>query len=112
MSGQSGGGMPTRGRRDLSSIGRVGRGPGGGASSSGGGSGSLASLGLKRGSALAGGDDEAPPAVEWRPGQRVRHVKFDAGEVVRVDGEVIVVRFDGHGEKRLIASFARLEPIT
>jgi DNA helicase-2/ATP-dependent DNA helicase PcrA len=111
MSGQPGGGMPTRGRRDFSAIGRIGRGPGGG-SSGGGGAANLAALGLKRGSALAGGDDETPPAVDWRPGQRVRHVKFDAGEVVRMDGDVVVVRFDGHGEKRLIAGFARLEPIT
>jgi DNA helicase-2/ATP-dependent DNA helicase PcrA len=111
MSGQPGGGMPSRGRSDFSRIGRIG----GPRPDAGGGSGAagLAALGLRRGSDLAkdaGGDDAPTPT--WSPGQRVRHVKFDAGEVVRMDGDVVVVRFDAHGEKRLIAGFARLESLS
>jgi DNA helicase-2/ATP-dependent DNA helicase PcrA len=111
MTGQPSFGGSERGRRDFSSIGRIGRGSSGGASRPGGPPRDLSSLGLRRGSDLASGGGDAEPVPTWEPGQRVRHVKFDRGEVVRMDGDVVVVRFDEAGEKRLIAGFARLEVI-
>ncbi|WP_320672934.1 ATP-dependent helicase [Patulibacter defluvii] len=92
-----------------SGIGRIGGGGGGGGRS-------LADLGLRRGSELGsagraaagGAGDDVPDVV---PGQRVRHGKFGEGDVVTVDETVIVVDFDEHGERRLIAGFARLEPV-
>jgi len=109
MSGQPSFGGSERGRRDFSSIGRIGRGSG--ASRPGGPPRDLSSLGLKRGSDLVSSKADAEPTPTWEPGQRVRHVKFDRGEVVRMDGDVVVVRFDEAGEKRLIAGFARLEAL-
>ena len=111
MTGQPSYGGSERGRRDFSSIGRVGRGGSTGPSRPGGPPRDLASLGLRRGSDLVSSTADAGPAPSWQPGQRVRHVKFDTGEVVRMDGDVVVVRFDEAGEKRLIAGFARLEEI-
>jgi len=54
-------------------------------------------------------DDDQMPRV--RPGDRVRHKKFGRGVVQRVenDGQVMIVaRFPGYGEKRVLATF--LEP--
>jgi DNA helicase-2/ATP-dependent DNA helicase PcrA len=110
LTGQPSFGDSARGRRDFSAIGRIGRG-GSSPSRPGGPPRDLAALGLKRGSDLVSSKADAEPAPTWHPGQRVRHVKFDAGEVVRMDGDVVVVRFDGAGEKRLIAGFARLEAL-
>ncbi|MGE4427218.1 MAG: ATP-dependent helicase [Solirubrobacteraceae bacterium] len=74
---------------------------------------SLADAGLRRGSEIGGPGrrepDDAPVSVHV--GQRVRHGKFGEGDVVVVRDDVIVVRFDDHGERRLIAGFARLEPV-
>ncbi|WP_026912266.1 ATP-dependent helicase [Patulibacter minatonensis] len=109
MSGQPSFGGSERGRRDFSQIGRIGRGSS--PSRPGGPPRDLSSLGLKRGSDLVSSKADAPPAPTWQPGQRVRHVKFDTGEVVRMDGDVVVVHFDDVGEKRLIAGFARLEAL-
>ncbi|EHN12651.1 ATP-dependent DNA helicase UvrD/PcrA [Patulibacter medicamentivorans] len=100
-----------RPRYDAGRIGRVGGGGGGSTSGR-----TLAELGLRRGSELGsagraaagGAGDEAPDVVV---GQRVRHGKFGEGDVVTVDDNVIVVDFDEHGERRLIAGFARLEPV-
>ncbi|MGX6449422.1 hypothetical protein ACVU7I_15365, partial [Patulibacter sp. S7RM1-6] len=69
-----------------------------------------AALGLRRGSDLrTDRATAAETAPSWSAGQRVRHVKFGDGEVVGMDGDVVVVRFAEAGEKRLIAGFARLE---
>jgi DNA helicase-2/ATP-dependent DNA helicase PcrA len=111
LSGQPSFGDASRGRRDFSRIGRIGGG-GTGPSRPGGPPRDLSSLGLKRGSDLVSSTKDADPTPTWQPGQRVRHVKFDAGEVVRMDGDVVVVRFDEAGEKRLIAGFARLEALS
>jgi DNA helicase-2/ATP-dependent DNA helicase PcrA len=107
----------TRGRGDFSRIGRIG-GEGGGAASAGRAR-SLGDLGLRRGSDLlrgraadgAGGGAEAPDGPALHAGQRVRHGKFGTGQVVAVETDVIVVRFAEHGERRLIAGFARLTPL-
>lgn len=58
------------------------------------------------------------PSVVWQIGDRVRHQRFGEGIVLEakvVDDDVeVVVRFADKsvGEKRLIASFARLERVT
>lgn len=101
-----------RPRGDFSGVGRLGGTKGGSAA---GAARSLADLGLRRGSDLTGKGGKGPKldadAPGWTPGERVRHVKFGDGEVRRMDGDVVVVQFDEKGEKRLIAGFARLEPI-
>ncbi len=97
-----------RGRSDFSGIGRLG-GPRGDAGA-GGARRSLGDLGLRRGSEL-GGAAAAADVPALRVGQRVRHGKFGAGDVVAVETDVFVVRFDDHGERRLIAGFARLTPL-
>lgn len=59
----------------------------------------------------------SPPSTTWQVGDRVRHQRFGEGIVLSakvVDDDVeVVVRFaaEGAGEKRLIASFARLERV-
>ncbi len=59
----------------------------------------------------------APTTVQWQVGDRVRHQRFGEGVVLEakvVDDDVeVIVRFADRavGEKRLIASFARLERI-
>ncbi len=84
-----------------------GRGTGGGRS--------LADLGLRRGSEIGSAGRaaaaDAEPAPTFSVGARVRHGKFGEGDVVAADDEVIVVHFDDHGERRLIAGFARLEAV-
>jgi DNA helicase-2/ATP-dependent DNA helicase PcrA len=53
-------------------------------------------------------------AAMFAPGQRVRHANFGEGVVVSarpVEGDVeVTVAFVGQGVRRLLASFARLEP--
>lgn len=104
----------SRGRTDLSRIGRIGA-PGRGFS---GGGRSLGELGLRRGSdllksggAAGGAADPADDVPALRVGQRVRHGKFGAGEVTALETDVFVVRFDDFGERRLIAGFAKLTPL-
>ncbi len=112
LSGRPGAGGPMRPRADFSRLGRMGAPRAGGASGGGGGASSLAGLGLRRGSDLqADRAKAAEDAPTWTAGQRVRHVKFGEGEIVGMDGDVVVVRFRGSGEKRLIAGFARLETL-
>nr|MCU0493644.1 UvrD-helicase domain-containing protein [Chloroflexaceae bacterium] len=54
-----------------------------------------------------------PSEISFHPGQRVRHGTFGEGVVVSsrlVEGdEEVTVNFSGRGEKKLLASFARLE---
>jgi DNA helicase-2/ATP-dependent DNA helicase PcrA len=57
------------------------------------------------------------PAVQskFTPGQKVRHAQFGEGIVVssavKGDDEEVTVAFVGQGVKRLLAAFARLEPV-
>jgi DNA helicase-2/ATP-dependent DNA helicase PcrA len=54
-----------------------------------------------------------PTAASFFPGQRVRHGTFGEGVVVHsqlIEGdEEVIVNFETKGEKKLLASFARLE---
>jgi DNA helicase-2/ATP-dependent DNA helicase PcrA len=65
---------------------------------------------------LAAARTPPPPgdATPFAPGQRVRHANFGEGVVVSarvVEGDVeVTVAFVGQGVRRLLASFARLEP--
>ncbi len=56
-----------------------------------------------------------PTEITFAPGQQVRHARFGEGIVVSsklVDGdEEVTVHFADQGEKRLLASFARLERV-
>ncbi|MFQ5459293.1 MAG: 3'-5' exonuclease, partial [Anaerolineae bacterium] len=56
----------------------------------------------------------AAPAAGFRPGDKVRHGTFGVGTVVTcapLEGDQeVTVAFDGAGLKKLLASFARLEP--
>ena len=47
----------------------------------------------------------APPSVAFVQGDRVRHVKFGEGQVVRVHGDEVTVQFATVGEKTLIAHY-------
>lgn len=51
-------------------------------------------------------------ACDYAVGQRVEHPKFGAGVVERIEvlnaDHKLVVRFDGAGEKTLLAKFAKL----
>ena len=57
-----------------------------------------------------------PPKIDlpdYQPGQRVFHPKFGEGRITealpRRDDVELAVRFERHGDKRLMASLARLE---
>jgi DNA helicase-2/ATP-dependent DNA helicase PcrA len=56
-----------------------------------------------------------PQATEFESGDRVRHPKFGEGVVISAtvteDDEEVDVAFVGHGVKKLLASFARLEKL-
>lgn len=58
--------------------------------------------------------DQTEEASGLRIGQRVRHEKFGNGTITHYEGRSehlrIQVKFDRHGSKWLIASYARLEP--
>jgi DNA helicase-2/ATP-dependent DNA helicase PcrA len=57
----------------------------------------------------------APDEISFFPGQRVFHQRFGEGEVISSklteDDEEVIVRFASGTEKRLLASFARLQAI-
>ena len=60
--------------------------------------------------------DRGEPTRRFAAGERVFHAKFGEGEVVeateRRDGDQeLAIAFQRHGQKRLMASFANLEPI-
>lgn len=58
----------------------------------------------------------APPLPDYEAGQLVFHAKFGEGRIAEVtprpDDQELVVIFQRHGTKRLMATFARLELIT
>ena len=53
------------------------------------------------------------PLTEFEPQDRVRHVTFGAGTVIskqKVGGDIMyVIKFDIVGEKKLMATYARLK---
>ena len=58
---------------------------------------------------------QKPSALDYGPGDRVSHIKFGQGTVKEVtdgpkDYEVTVV-FDKAGQKKMFASFAKLEKV-
>ena len=69
---------------------------------------SLASLGVRKGSDRG----SEPSAVDYGEGDRVRHFKFGAGTVTKIEKEPrdykVTVDFDAHGTKVMYASFAKL----
>jgi len=56
---------------------------------------------------------KAQPAGRFRPGERVRHPSLGVGIVVKSSGagdqEQVSVLFPGQGEKKFLASLARLD---
>ncbi len=48
--------------------------------------------------------------VMWRVGDRVHHTKFGIGEVQRVEGDQLTVRF-GTQEKRLVPEIAPISKV-
>jgi DNA helicase-2/ATP-dependent DNA helicase PcrA len=59
--------------------------------------------------------NEDQSATHFRPGKRVRHPTFGAGTVKSVepmhDDLKLTVRFDRIGDKKLLARYAKLEPV-
>lgn len=59
--------------------------------------------------------NEDQSATHFRPGMRVRHPTFGAGTVKSVepmhDDLKLTIRFDGIGDKKLLARYAKLEPV-
>ena len=60
-------------------------------------------------------DEDQSAVVGLRPGMRVRHAQFGVGTVLSVeehtDDYKITVRFNSVGQKKLLARFAKLEPV-
>ena len=58
---------------------------------------------------------QAPAAIDYGEGDRVRHVKYGEGTVVKIDKEArdykVTVLFDQAGQKIMYASFAKLKKI-
>jgi hypothetical protein len=54
-------------------------------------------------------------ALQFQPGERVRHPNFGEGEVVSsrpIEGdEEVIVIFDEQGQKKLLATFAQLQRV-
>jgi ATP-dependent DNA helicase RecQ len=48
------------------------------------------------------------PREAFEPGRRVSHTKFGRGEVLVAEEDQITVRFDRHGERRILASRLRI----
>jgi DNA helicase-2/ATP-dependent DNA helicase PcrA len=59
--------------------------------------------------------NEDQSATQFRPGMRVRHPTFGTGTVKSVepmhDDLKLTIRFDGIGDKKLLARYAKLEPV-
>ena len=58
---------------------------------------------------------QAPDAIDYEEGSRVRHIKYGEGTVVKIDKEPrdykVTVQFDLAGQKIMYASFAKLKKI-
>ncbi|HVW70466.1 MAG TPA: 3'-5' exonuclease, partial [Steroidobacteraceae bacterium] len=58
---------------------------------------------------------EEPAVGGFRLGSRVRHSKFGEGVVLNIEGNgahaQVEVNFEGHGAKRLMLQYAKLEPL-
>ena len=68
----------------------------------------MRSVGVRR----SGEEPAAAVPCGYAVGERVEHVKFGRGSIVRVEAlagdHKIVVAFDDYGEKTLLAKFAKL----
>jgi ATP-dependent DNA helicase RecQ len=53
-------------------------------------------------------EEDDPIAERYRPGRSVKHSKFGTGEVVRTEGNQVVVQFVRHGERRILAEKLKL----
>ncbi|MFN5180773.1 MAG: DUF3553 domain-containing protein, partial [Bacteroidota bacterium] len=55
---------------------------------------------------------EPSDMTELEAGQRVEHMKFGYGEVIKVEGSahnpIATVRFENNGEKKIMLNYARL----
>ena len=64
--------------------------------------------GISKGSAY-----KAPEAIDYNVGDRVVHVKYGEGQVMRIDRETrdykVTVEFEKAGQKIMYASFAKLK---
>ena len=52
--------------------------------------------------------EDDPIASRYRPGCHVKHSKFGNGEIVRTEGDQVIVQFVRHGERRILASKLKL----
>lgn len=50
---------------------------------------------------------ETPTTDPFNPGTRVKHSVFGEGVVVSVDRDILTIKFDGSGEKRILAAFVQ-----
>lgn len=68
---------------------------------------------LNRLAGISKGPAQAPDALDYGPGDRVTHVKYGAGTVLKIDQEPrdfkVTVEFDKAGQKIMYASFAKLK---
>lgn len=62
-----------------------------------------------------GAPTQAPAALDYAPGDRVAHVKYGEGTVLKIDQEPrdfkVTVNFDNAGQKIMYASFAKLKRV-
>lgn len=62
-----------------------------------------------------GAPSQAPAALDYAPGDRVTHVKYGEGTVLKIDQEPrdfkVTVNFDNAGQKIMYASFAKLKRV-
>ena len=58
---------------------------------------------------------QAPDAIDYEEGDRVKHIKYGEGTVVKIEKEPrdykVTVQFDQAGQKIMYASFAKLKKI-
>lgn len=68
---------------------------------------------LNRLAGISKGPAQAPDALDYGPGDRITHVKYGAGTVLKIDQEPrdfkVTVEFDKAGQKIMYASFAKLK---
>ncbi len=48
---------------------------------------------------------------DFQIGDIISHKKFNKGQIINIEGDIVTIRFQEHGEKRMVASVAPLEKI-